>query len=160
MTGIVLLDLSAAFDLVDPDILCKKLKIYGLDDHSISWFKNYLTNRYQAVWIDHVLSDWKNVDIGVPQGSILGPLLYVIFANELPNIVKSSLDCYCDDSTISQASANPDEIERKLTADCLRIENWMSSNKLKLNSDKTHLVICRRGRCARKKCKTGSCHFT
>ena len=79
VSGIVLLDLSAAFDLVNCSILLKKLELYGLKSDFVQWIKCYMSNRKQAVWVDHILSDWLDVDVGVPQGSILGPLLFVIF---------------------------------------------------------------------------------
>ena len=70
----VLLDLSTAFDLVDPELLVNKVRIFGLDEDSLEWILSYLTDRYQAVWLDHVLSDFLHCDVGVPQGSNLGTL--------------------------------------------------------------------------------------
>ena len=66
VSGVILIDLSAAFDLVDSEILIKKLKIYGLDDKFLNWIKSYLSDRHQAVWIDHVFSDFLPHRIGVP----------------------------------------------------------------------------------------------
>ena len=82
VSGAVLLDLSAAFDLVPPDILLKKLKIYGLQEDFLSWIESYLTNRYQAVWIDHTSSEFLPLEVGVPQGSNLGPLFFLLFVND------------------------------------------------------------------------------
>ena len=79
VSGVVLLDLSAAFDLVDPNILLEKLRIYGLEEDSIQWVQIYLTDRKQGVWIDHVLSDYLDCEVGVPQGSIL-VLFYFSFS--------------------------------------------------------------------------------
>ena len=73
LSGAVLLDLSAAFDLVSHDILLKKLKIYGLQSDFLDWIKCYLTMRVQSVWIDHTFSSFLPCEIGVPQGSTLGP---------------------------------------------------------------------------------------
>ena len=78
VSGVVLLDLSAAFDLVDSNLLIKKLEIYGIDKGGLEWIHSYLTERYQSVWVDHVFSDFLQSDVGVPQGSILGPLMFLI----------------------------------------------------------------------------------
>ena len=100
LSGVVLVDLSAAFDLVSPALLIHKLRIYGFDDSTRQWILSYLTNRYQSVWIDHVLSEFKENSIGVPQGSNLGPLFFLIFFNDHPTYINESIDCFADDSTL------------------------------------------------------------
>ena len=83
VSGVVFLDLSSAFDLVSPEILIQKLKIYGLDEDYLEWIESYLTDRFQSVWIDHVYSSYQHCQIGVPQGSNLGPLFFMTFFNDL-----------------------------------------------------------------------------
>ena len=118
INGVILLDLSAAFDLVDANILVEKLKIYGLEEDFIEWIASYLKDRKQAVWIDHVLSDWLDVTVGVPQGSILGPLLFIIFANDLPHSLTCQLDAYADDSTLTSTKETVDEINEEMNENC------------------------------------------
>ena len=86
ITAVILLDMSAAFDLVDKSILVEKLKLYGFDRHSADWMENYMSGRSQQVYIDGVLSDPMAVDVGVPQGSMLGPILYCLMVNDLPEV--------------------------------------------------------------------------
>ena len=90
----VLLDLSAAFDLVDPQLLLQKLKLYGAGDEVLGWFESYLTGREQAVWIDHSLSDFLPCSVGVPHGSNLGPFLFLIFYNDLPDFLTCDVEAY------------------------------------------------------------------
>ena len=154
--------MSAAFDLVDISLLTQKMELYGFDNHSLKWMNSYLSGRRQCVCIDGVLSKFQNVDTGVPQGSILGPLFYIIFTNELPEVIHNhnenenshnehsySLDCikcgglccFADDSTCSISDKDPKVICEKLETKYELISDYMSSNKLKLNSDKTHLMV-------------------
>ena len=90
MAAVMMIDLSAAFDLVNHDILLKKLKLLGFDEKTVTWFWSFLTNRSQAVYIDGQLSNVKRIKIGVPQGSLLGVLLYNIFGIDLPEVVHNA----------------------------------------------------------------------
>ena len=140
VSGVILLDLSAAFDLVDHDILDKKLEIYGLDHEFREWIRSYLYDRKQSVWINHCYSHFLNVDAGVPQGSNLGPLFFLIFYNDLPHALSCNVEAYADDSTLSATGNTEEEISEILTLNCEAVSLWMHQNKLKLNKDKTHIL--------------------
>ena len=159
LAGVCMLDMSAAFDVVDHGILISKLKLYGFDENALQWMGNYLSGRSQAVYIDGSLSSFLTVDIGVPQGSILGPLCYVLYTNDLPEAVLDTsshvhwdhmtthcaecggLCCFADDSTYSVSSQDQDTLEQKLNERYNVLANYMGNNRLKLNDDKTHLLI-------------------
>ena len=128
------------FDLVDPAILLAKLKIYGIGDDVLHWVESYLTGRQQGVWIDHVLSEFLPCKVGVPQGSILGPLLFLIFYNDLPYSIRCAVDAYADDSTLSASSQDTQGIGELMSESCSLVSQWMKANKLKLNAGKTHLL--------------------
>ena len=141
LSGVVLVDLSAAFDLVSPELLIKKLEIYGVDEATRQWILSYLTDRYQSVWIDHVFSDFIENSIGVPQGSNLGPLFFLIFFNDLPTFITGNIDCYADDSTLGATAKDVADIGTRLSTDCDQLSRWMKSNSFKLNADKTHFLV-------------------
>ena len=147
---LVLLDLSAAFDTIDHDIILKRLNAEcGIDGNALKWFKSYLTNRVQSVIIDDEISTPKKLNYGVPQGSILGPLLFTAYLAPLREIiVKHGLKyhCYADDTQI-YISFSPvsEEVEDKalksLETAIADIKSFMISNKLKLNDSKTEVIF-------------------
>ena len=141
LRGVVLLDLSTAFDLVDSNLLLQKMKAYGFDEDSLHWVHSYLIDRHQAVWIDHALSDFLPCEVGVPQGSNLGPLFFLIFFNDLPHSLDCDADAYADDTTLTVSGESVEEIGEKMTRNCELVSEWMMGNKLKLNADKTHVMI-------------------
>ena len=145
MAGVCLLDMSAAFDIVNHDILLQKMTLYGFEENIISWLRSYLTNRKQCVSINGSLSKLLPLSSGVPQGSILGPLLYSIFTNDLPEVIEKdrnqSICCYADDTTHTSTNRDHTALSKLLSENYTKISDYMRENQLKLNDDKTHLVV-------------------
>ena len=141
-TGLIFIDLKKAFDTVDHDILLKKLEKYGVSGLEYDWFTSYLNNRKQFCKVNGVSSDIKNINCGVPQGSCLGPLLFLIYINDLPfSLKKGHVSMYADDTTISYSSKNLDVLQHDLNCDLLNLQNWLHGNKLSLNVVKTQSLI-------------------
>ena len=99
-TGVVMIDLRKAFDVADHKLLLKKRQVYGLNTNSLKWFQSYLSGRCQKVCVDGKLSEPLGIHSGVPQGSILGPALFLLFINDLPLVLKNNIGIYADDSTL------------------------------------------------------------
>jgi hypothetical protein len=126
--GTVKIDLSKAFDSIDHNLLLNKLSSYGILDDEYRWFSNYLSDRMQRVSVNGGYSEWAPVTGGVPQGSILGPLLFLVFMNDLPTVVTSCTIIYADDTTIYYANTDPDHVIRALNEDLQFIADWIKSN--------------------------------
>ncbi len=138
----VFIDLKKAFDTVDHDILLAKLSEYGVTGLEHSWFASYLNNRRQFSRVNSACSHINEVTCGVPQGSCLGPLLFLIYINDLPlALQKCNVTMYADDTSLSYASKNICELNQVMNEDlnCLRV--WLQGNKLSLNVIKTHAMV-------------------
>ena len=132
------LDLKKAFDTVDHAILLGKLERYGFSNSPLSIIKSYLNNRQQCVDFNGVRSSCKLVKIGVPQGSILGPLLFILYINDLPNVSQNiKLLLYADDTAIFFQSKNIESLQNMIDTESAHICKWLQLNKLSLNTDKT-----------------------
>lgn len=131
-------DLSKAFDCVQHDLLIEKLNKYNFDNLSLKLIKSYLTGRTQTVKCGNSFSEKKLITVGVPQGSILGPLLFLIYINDLAqNISQSDVIMYADDTTIINFGNNHEMTQSKAHTALNNAEMWFTSNKLKLNTEKT-----------------------
>ena len=137
--GMVLIDLQKAFDTVDHEILCKKLKSMGIN--STEWFQSYLGGRNQVVEANDTLSDAGIVNCGVPQGSILGPLLFLCYINDMPMSLKCKLLLYADDSALIISGKKPKKIAEELSKELNSCRNWLIDNKLSLHLGKTEAIL-------------------
>ena len=138
----VLLDIKKAFDTIDHEILQQKLGYYGIGDEELSFFNSYLTNRKQCCNMNNQTSDVKVIKSGVPQGSILEPLLFIIFINDLPNCVENGrITIYADDTSSSTRVLDLKDIERKVIPDLIKICDWLKADKLSRNALKTELML-------------------
>ena len=141
-TGVLFLDLKKAFDTVDHSILLAKLERYGVQGCSLEWFKSYLKGRKQVCSINGKKSSAKDVKYEVPQGSNLGPILFLLYINDLPNSLKTSKpSMFADDTNLACIGQNSNEIEIKLNEELENVQRWLTANKLTLSDEKTEFML-------------------
>ena len=142
VTGAVFLDLSKAFDTIDHDSLLHKLTKVGFSSSFIDWFQSYLSDRTLVTCVGDSSSSAKHISVGVPQGSVLGPLLFIIYTNELSSVVNScELLLYADDTVIYYSSSNIRDLEQKLNSDLTNLCQLFNNNFLTLNVSKCKFVL-------------------
>jgi hypothetical protein len=138
----VFVDFKKAFDKVDLTILLSKLANYGFRGHSYQYLKSYLLERHQYVQISNSKSDSKSLSHGVPQGSVLGPVLFLIYINDLPSaLLHSESILFADDTTLTSQADSLASLNTNINHDLAQLSTWMSANKLTLNSDKTNYTL-------------------
>ena len=136
------MDLSKAFDCLNHDLLIAKCFAYGFSKESLSLIKSYLTNRWQITKINTSFSSWTELLLGVPQGSVLGPLLFNIYINDLFFINSYTDVCnFADGTTLHSCDNNLKIVLRNLEHDSLLAIEWFEANYMKLNADKCHLLV-------------------
>ena len=143
----IFLDLSKAFDTVDHTILLQKLDHYGIRNNVNDWFKSYLSNRMQFVSFKKCNSSIAEIFYGVPQGSILGPFLFLLFINDFvlcsPNL---KFTLFADDTNIHMTGPDINSLIETANAELDHVHNWLKCNRLTLNFEKTHYIIFNRNK--------------
>ena len=164
ITTVMTIDESAAFDMVCHEIIIEKMRLHNFSNDTINWFSSYLHGRSQYVYIDNKSSRITGIKSGVPQGSVLGPLMYILYINELPDITKEhdtctdnthekhdelfgqnctkcgETICYADDASILYSSNSRQENQNKLEEHLNLVNNFLTDNKLVVNRDKTTIT--------------------
>jgi len=140
----VFIDLQKAFDTVDHDILLKKLEFYGVRGLTNDWFRSYLTDRYQFTSINGFDSNHNKMKYGVPQGSVLGPLLFLIYINDLHKAIHFSVvHHFADDTNLLVSDFSIKKIQKQINHDLKALCKWLRANKISLNASKTELLVFR-----------------
>ena len=142
VAGGVFVDLQKAFDTVNHEILIHKLNYYGIRGTVNNWFSSYLSSRTQYVSILGYKSNTLDVNHGVPQGSVLGPLLFLLYINDLHKAINySKVYHFADDTNLLNISDSPNQLQKQLNIDLKLLYKWLLANKISLNCAKTEFII-------------------
>ena len=139
---VVLIDLKKAFDTVDHQILLRKLELYGIKGQALSLLKSYLTNRNKKCQIQNSFSSEQLITCGVPQGSIVGPLFFLLYINDLPRCLnKTKPRMFADDTNLTASGDSVPIVQAALNSDLENLRKWLIANKLSLNVAKTEFML-------------------
>ena len=144
LTGTVFIDLSKAFDTIGHSTLIRKLRDYGVKENELNWFADYLFGRFQYVNYENKQSEKYSINCGVPQGSILGPILFLVFFDDIDEVLQNSIIVkFADDTVIYTSSRDKETIEHKLNEDLQRINKYLAENELipNLKKSKTESLL-------------------
>ncbi|KAL9951294.1 hypothetical protein ACROYT_G043933 [Oculina patagonica] len=142
VNGVVFIDLKKAFDTVDHGIMLVKLKNIGVTSTHLAWFDSYLSSRCQKTVIGQASSSTRKVSVGVPQGSILGPLLFTIYINDLPTVLRNStVTLFADDTALHCSSESALSLQTMLNEDLVILAQWLHEHKLTLNVSKSKFML-------------------
>ena len=142
LIGVCFLDIKKCFDTINHKYLLQKLKKYGICDEELEWFTSYLRDRKQKVSCNGALSNEASIDIGVPQGSILGPFLFLLYANDLSNfVINGTCNCFADDTIIYVTGKTVQEVRQKLQSCINGVQQWYAQNRLVINVSKSNIML-------------------
>ena len=144
VTGAIFLDLKKAFDVIPHPLIIKKMLLYGIGGVELEWFESYLSNRQQCVFLQGTKSNFLTVKSGIPQGSILGPLIFCLYVNDICNLQlhsKTKISLYADDTAVFHHGKDYKVCEYNLQKDFTRILKWLKYNGLFLNANKTKTIL-------------------
>jgi hypothetical protein len=143
INGVVFLDIKKAFDSINHRVLLNKMnEQFGIFGWEIKWFESYLMNRVQQCSINGKLSDKKRINCGVPQASILGPLLFLLYINDLPDCLRSTASCmYVDDTQIFSSSYDANELVVKQNSNLAHVFECMKENRLQVHPSKYKMMF-------------------
>ena len=134
--------MQKAFDTINHDVLLTKLEHYGIRGTALAWFKSYLSERKRYVSVNRSNSGHLEATCGFPQGSVLGPLLFLIYINDLPlSSSKLTFYLFADDTNISYEAENIYQLQRVINKELKKVKTWLDVNKLLLDIDKTNYII-------------------
>ena len=140
-TALLLMDLRKAFDTVSHRILLQKLLYYGIRGSAYSLMESYLSNRQQFVFINNSASSSKSINIGIPQGSILGPLLFLIYVNDIKNAISCHPRFFADDTCLVLDNPSLKELENECDSEIRRLHTWCNANELQINPEKSAAIV-------------------
>jgi hypothetical protein len=142
--GVLLFDLSAAFDTLDPPLLLKKLESLNFSTKTVNWIKSFLTERYQEVQVGGSMSSRRPIEVGAPQGSVLSPLLFLLYVADFEKCISESrVVGYADDTSISCTSKDVKQLLKSLESEALKVMTYFADNKLVANAKKTKFLLIR-----------------